>query len=90
MSGPAKARRVLVCDPIYREGLALLRTRAEVDEAGQIAGAGLDVWTNEPDANWRLAGRPRMVATPHLAASTEDAQRAAGLAAAEQIIARPT
>ncbi len=43
-------------------------------EAGHLGGAGLDVFAQEPPADYRLAGHPRVVATPHLGAQTREAQ----------------
>lgn len=56
-------------------------------EEGRLAGAGLDVFRNEPEINWKLAGHPGVIATPHIAASTDDAQRRAAVAVAEQVLA---
>ncbi|MBI1881298.1 MAG: hypothetical protein HYR94_24215, partial [Chloroflexi bacterium] len=53
---------------------------------GQIAGAALDVFAEEPAINNVLAQHERVIATPHIAASTEDAQRAAAITVAEKII----
>jgi phosphoglycerate dehydrogenase-like enzyme/DTW domain-containing protein YfiP len=53
---------------------------------GQIAGAALDVFAEEPAINNALAQHERVIATPHIAASTEDAQRAAAITVAEKII----
>ncbi len=58
-------------------------------EAGRIAGAALDVFSQEPprdDATIRaLIAHPRVVATPHLGASTEEAQVSVAVDVAEQI-----
>ncbi len=48
-------------------------------EKGIVAGAGLDVFEKEPPADWALAQMPQVVATPHIAASTEEAQELVGL-----------
>ena len=48
-------------------------------ESGQVAGAALDVFEKEPPADWTLAQMPQVVATPHIAASTEEAQELVGL-----------
>jgi D-3-phosphoglycerate dehydrogenase len=48
-------------------------------ESGQVGGAALDVFEKEPPADWSLAQMPQVVATPHIAASTEEAQELVGL-----------
>lgn len=56
-------------------------------ETGQIAGAALDVFADEPHPNQALAAHPRVLATPHIAGSTEDARRNASISAAERVLA---
>ena len=51
---------------------------ADAIERGHVAGAGLDVFSSEPLKDWRLAGLPQVVATPHIAASTREAQEQVG------------
>lgn len=51
---------------------------ADAIEQGQVAGAGLDVFDVEPPRDWRLATLPQVVATPHIAASTKEAQEQVG------------
>lgn len=58
----------------------------EALESGVIAGAGLDVYAREPAVDSQLAKHPRVIATPHIAASTTDAQAAAATTVAEKII----
>jgi D-3-phosphoglycerate dehydrogenase / 2-oxoglutarate reductase len=48
-------------------------------ESGIVAAAALDVFEKEPPADWALAKMPQVVATPHIAASTEEAQELVGL-----------
>lgn len=55
-------------------------------ETGTLAGAALDVFGQEPYSG-PLLGAPNLVVTPHLAASTEEAQDRAGLVVAEQVAA---
>jgi D-3-phosphoglycerate dehydrogenase len=47
-------------------------------ESGIVEGAGLDVFEREPPTDWSLAQMPQVVATPHIAASTEEAQELVG------------
>jgi D-3-phosphoglycerate dehydrogenase len=54
--------------------------------AGKLAGAALDVFSSEPYAGPLLA-LDEVVVTPHLAASTDEAQDRAGLIIAEQVAA---
>jgi D-3-phosphoglycerate dehydrogenase / 2-oxoglutarate reductase len=51
---------------------------ADAVERGQVAGAGLDVFDPEPPKNWRLPLLPQVVSTPHIAASTKEAQEQVG------------
>jgi D-3-phosphoglycerate dehydrogenase len=44
-----------------------------------VSAAALDVFENEPPADWSLARMPQVIATPHIAASTEEAQELVGL-----------
>lgn len=54
-------------------------------DTGQVAGAAIDVYAPEPPVDWTLAQHPRVVATPHLAASTREAQVRVGLETAAAV-----
>lgn len=52
---------------------------ADAIEAGQVAGAALDVFQKEPTVDQRLQMLPQVVATPHIAASTREGQELVGV-----------
>ncbi len=56
-------------------------------ESGKLAGAALDVFPSEPFTEHPLFARDDVVVTPHLGASTAEAQDRAGVVTAEQVIA---
>ena len=55
-------------------------------KSGQIGGVALDVYENEPCTNSPLFGMPNVLCTPHLGASTEEAQSNVAVEAAELLI----
>lgn len=59
-------------------------------ESGHLAGAGLDVYPTEPPPPHPVFTRADVVLTPHLAASTSEAQTRAGVQVAEQVHAALT
>jgi D-3-phosphoglycerate dehydrogenase len=63
------------------DGAALQRA---IDR-GAVAGAALDVFEVEPPTDRSLVGLPQVIATPHIAASTEEAQELVGLETAATV-----
>jgi D-3-phosphoglycerate dehydrogenase len=63
------------------DGAALHRAIA----SGNVAGAALDVFEKEPPTDWSLAQLPQVIATPHIAASTEEAQELVGVETAATV-----
>jgi len=60
---------------------------AEAIKSGQVAGAAVDVYAEEPPpAGHPLIGLPGVIHTPHLAASTEEAQVAVAIEAAKLVV----
>ncbi len=71
------ARGALIDEAALIEGL----------ESGQIAGAALDVLTTEPpDPGNRLLHMENVVVTPHVASSTNEAQREVGIQIVTQVV----
>ncbi len=54
-------------------------------ESGQVAAAALDVFETEPPKDHPLVKHSNVVATPHIAGSTEEAQEIVGIRIAEQV-----
>jgi D-3-phosphoglycerate dehydrogenase len=54
-------------------------------KSGQVAGAALDVFTEEPPKNSPYAGLDNVILTPHIAGSTAEAQEAVGVQIAMQV-----
>jgi D-3-phosphoglycerate dehydrogenase len=68
-----------------RGGIVDETALAEAIKAGQIGGAGLDVFEKEPTTSSPLFELEQVVVTPHLGASTHEAQDKAGVTIAEQV-----
>lgn len=77
-----KGLRIVNC---ARGGLIDENALAKAIQSGQVAGAALDVFEEEPPKNTALIALPQVVATPHLGAATEEAQIAVAVEVAQSI-----
>ncbi|MFN0198695.1 MAG: phosphoglycerate dehydrogenase [Planctomycetaceae bacterium] len=72
--------RIINC---ARGGIVDEEALADALESGHVAGAALDVFVTEPPGASRLVAHPHVLATPHLGASTDEAQELVAVEAAE-------
>lgn len=77
-----KGVRIINC---ARGGLVDEEALAEAIKSGHVAGAGFDVFAEEPATNSPLFNLPGVVVTPHLGAATTEAQENVALQVAEQM-----
>ena len=80
-----------------KEGVYLINTARGgiIDEtallealnSGKVAGAALDVFENEPPTNIELIKHPHLIATPHIAGQTAEAQKRASTDIAREVLA---
>jgi D-3-phosphoglycerate dehydrogenase len=78
-----RGARVINC---ARGGIINEEALAEALKTGQLAGAALDVFVQEPPGEHPLLKLPNVVATPHLGASTVEAQESVAREAAQLMI----
>lgn len=69
-----------------RGGVIVESHLLEALQSGQIACAGIDTWEDEPEPLAALVRHPRVVATPHIGASTFEAQNKIGQTIVVQIL----
>ncbi len=81
----AKAKPSLVLVNAARGGIVDEQALYDALKTGRIAAAGLDVFAKEPCTDSPLFELENVVATPHLGASTDEAQEKAGLAVARSV-----
>ncbi len=79
-----KGARIVNC---ARGGIIDEQALADAVKAGHIAAAGIDVFSKEPMTDGPLVGVKDVTITPHLGASTEEAEERCGIQMAEQVIA---
>ncbi|MGO4453318.1 phosphoglycerate dehydrogenase [Arthrobacter sp. RAF14] len=70
---------------VARGGLVDETALHEALVAGKIAGAGIDVFSKEPSTDLPFFGLDNVVVTPHLGASTAEAQEKAGISVAKSV-----
>ncbi len=70
-----------------RGGIVDEEALIKVLDEGHLAGAAMDVFEDEPNPRPVLLAHPKISVTPHIGASTVEAQRRIGLELAEQLIA---
>ncbi len=77
-----KGVRIINC---ARGGLVNEQAVVDALNSGQVAGAAFDVFVEEPATSNVLFGHPKVICTPHLGASTTEAQENVALQVAEQM-----
>jgi D-3-phosphoglycerate dehydrogenase len=85
------AKQLAACKPTVRivncarGGIVDEKAVAEALRAGKMGGAAFDVYEQEPPKDLLFRDMPNVICTPHLAASTEEAQERVAVDIAEQI-----
>ncbi len=81
----AKTKPGVIIVNAARGGLVDEAALAEAVSSGHVRAAGIDVFSSEPCTDSPLFGLPQVVVTPHLGASTAEAQDRAGTDVAESV-----
>jgi len=81
----ATTKRGVIVVNAARGGLIDEAALADALKTGQVGAAGIDVYEQEPSTDSPLFGLPNTVVTPHLGASTTEAQDKAGTAVARSV-----
>ncbi|GAB3907436.1 phosphoglycerate dehydrogenase [Kibdelosporangium lantanae] len=82
----AKTKPGVIIVNAARGGLIDEDALADALKSGQVGGAGIDVFAKEPTTESPLFGLPNVVVTPHLGASTAEAQDRAGTDVAKSVL----
>lgn len=82
----AKCRRGVRIINCARGGIVDERALLDALNSGHVAGAALDVFEHEPPGISELVRHPNVVVTPHLGASTEEAQEKVAVQIARQVV----
>jgi len=81
----AKAKKGIRIINVARGGIVVEADLADAIKSGHVGGAALDVFDKEPTTESPLFSLPEVVVTPHLGASTHEAQDKAGDTIAEMV-----
>ena len=71
---------------VARGGVIDEKALLDALNSGHVKGAALDVFENEPPTFWDIIKHPNVIATPHLGASTEEAQVKVAVQLAEAVV----
>jgi D-3-phosphoglycerate dehydrogenase len=82
----ARTKKGVIIVNAARGGLVDEDALAEAVRSGQVGGAGIDVYLTEPTTASPLFELPQVVVTPHLGASTREAQDRAGTDVARSVL----
>ena len=83
----AKMKKGVYIVNCARGGIVVEKDLLAALEDGTVKGSGMDVYEKEPPDDWSLARHPRVIATPHIGASTGEAQVNVSVMIARQIAA---
>jgi D-3-phosphoglycerate dehydrogenase len=75
--------RIINC---ARGGIIDERALYDALVAGKVAGAALDVYSEEPPTDWKLLKLPNVIGSPHIGAATKEAQGRVGAEVAQLLI----
>jgi D-3-phosphoglycerate dehydrogenase len=68
-----------------RGGIVVEKDLIAALDSGKVKAAGVDVFDKEPPEDWALAKHPKVIATPHIGASTAEAQITVSVMIAQQM-----
>ncbi len=81
----ARMRKGVFLVDCARGGIVVEKDLRAALDSGIVRGAGVDVYDKEPPEDWALAKHPRVIASPHIGASTAEAQVNVSVMIAKQI-----